>query len=464
MKRMINRIAGGVVIAIAVLMLWRLTPSADTVAALTDSFDGGVGVHRASAISAGETLLNDLLEITAGTAARDQQDATFQAAEAVMTDLRVILYGESWHSVTLFFATNRVLSGDPDPDTPEDQFTADVGDLKYGTATVTIPVNHQVGHLESQSRITSFFVAPDPEKHVILNAMTVQPVDLVMQDLGRVLQGGETSTLFYIHGFNVGVDTAARRAGQLTYDLDWNGPSFFFSWPSGNSMGEYDEDQTKARSSRRQLQQVLETIAATDTDRIVIISHSMGTDLLTQALDYMSAANSPALGKIETVILAAADIDSIYFQSTIVPAIADIRARHARFNVTVYASERDSALWLSDVENGNTRIGYKSSLTPEEIAALKPVQMVDASLAETNFFGHTYINDNPTVIGDVYCMLRNGPDPAVRATLIGLPDPHDGPAYRITARPAPQTRPDGTLDNTARRKQFVCNQEDLAED
>lgn len=166
-------------------------------------------------------------------------------------------HGEEFHAVRLYFATNRGLS-DPDADHPADQFDAVLSDLKYGVAEVSIPVNHQMGHLEDQGWLESLFVAPDPRKHVILQSMDVMPADDVMAEISEIIGAGHNSTLLYIHGFNVGVDTAARRAGQLTYDLNWTGPSFFFSWPSQNSAAAYVPDLGNARASRPALEAVLE--------------------------------------------------------------------------------------------------------------------------------------------------------------------------------------------------------------
>ncbi|SEV95015.1 Esterase/lipase superfamily enzyme [Cognatiyoonia koreensis] len=379
------------------------------------------------------------------------QSEAFVAAAPVLEELMVIVEGDEYHIVNLFFATNRQLSNDPFPDTPADQFTADMGPLRYGVAEVSIPKNHVIGHLESQNLAQSWLSDPNPRKHVILQSMDLQEPEAVMDQLRAVVAQGGTSTLMYIHGFNVGVDTAARRAGQLTYDLDWNGPSFFFSWPSLDSATAYNADQEKARASRRDLESVLERIAATETDRIVIIAHSMGTDLLAQALELLDARQSPALDKIETVILAAPDINELIFRASILPAITAITERNPNFTVTVYASERDSALQLSEITNGALRIGVMSTITDAQREALRPVLLVDASQAQTNFFGHTYINDNAAVIEDVYCILRKGPDPTIRITLEGVPQP-EGPGFRI-----PPRERNASLDNADQGAQFVCD-------
>jgi len=360
--------------------------------------------------------------------------------------------GDAYDIVDMFFATNRALAENPATDDPADMFLAVEGpELIYGTTQVSIPPNHEIGHLESQGWFEAIFSEPNPEKHVILQSMVPLDKDEVMRLVGEEMRLSSTSVLFYIHGFNTGLDTAARRAGQLTYDLDWTGPSFFFSWPSQDSFKDYPNDKEKARGSRNDLQQVFEEIASTEADRIVVIAHSMGTDLLTQTLERMALNSPDALAKITNVILAAPDINATNFRTDIVPVFRQMREADETFNVTLYASAEDSALQVSEALQGDKRIGMLPRPDEAERARLFPVQVVDATRAVTNFFGHTYINDNPTVIEDVYCMINNRPLPTQRATLEGVPNP-EGPEFRISARERVVT-----VDNGDGGSQFKCD-------
>ena len=358
----------------------------------------------------------------------------------------------AYTTVEMFFATNRALNPGPPTDRPDDKFLDIEGpEVIYGTADVSIPPNHEIGHLETQSWFSSLISEPNPEKHVILQDMMPLDKDEVMRLLGEEMTFSSTSVLFYIHGFNTGLDTAARRAGQLTYDLDWTGPSFFFSWPSQASFKDYPNDKEKARGSRNDLQLVFEEIAKTDAERIVVIAHSMGTDLLTQTLERMSLNSPDALAKIKNVILAAPDINATNFRTDIVPVFRQMREADETFNVTLYASTEDSALQVSEALQGDLRIGMLATPTEAQRAQLLPIQIIDATSAVTNFFGHTYINDNPTVIEDVYCMINNRPLPTQRATLVGAPNP-EGPEFRIRAKERAVT-----VDSDAEGPHFQCD-------
>ena len=71
-----------------------------------------------------------------------------------------------------FYATNRART---DSTRPSDIYRADRGELYYGTAEVSIPHDHVPGALEAPS-ILSFDVVEDPDKHIVLRAIT--PADL----------------------------------------------------------------------------------------------------------------------------------------------------------------------------------------------------------------------------------------------------------------------------------------------
>lgn len=326
---------------------------------------------------------------------------------------------DGYSHVTLYFATNRSRVDGTTMDDLTKQF-ADVNAAKvtYGLAEVSIPDSHQPGQIESQNRIVAWFLPPNPEKHVILQQM--EPMD--QQRFEMLIRGTlqtEDAILMYVHGFNTSMEKAARRSGQLTYDLGWNGPSMFFSWPSQGSAAAYTIDANMAQRSERALVEVLEVLAGTQADRIVIIAHSMGTQLLTQSLLRL---DPDVRNRIDTIILAAPDIDVDVFENDILPVFREMDETE----VTLYASSEDTALKMSHTVNGFTRIGD----TVNGIRPLDPVKVIDATGAVSDFFGHTYFGDNPTIVDDIRVLVRDNLAPADRTTLAGVPEPH-GPTWKI---------------------------------
>jgi esterase/lipase superfamily enzyme len=55
------------------------------------------------------------------------------------------------------------------------------------------------------------------------------------EDLTRA-KSNPDEALVFIHGFNNSFEDALRRAGQLAYDLRFDGPVFAFSWSSEGSF------------------------------------------------------------------------------------------------------------------------------------------------------------------------------------------------------------------------------------
>lgn len=334
--------------------------------------------------------------------------------------------GEAYHEVQLYYATNRALANAPDPDHPTSRYTNAAGALSYGTAMVSIPRDHRKGHLETQGWLMSLVAAPDPEKHVILHRL--DPLDraallaLVKDDMAQT----DDAVLLYVHGFNTPMDLAARRAGQLTYDLDWTGPSFFFSWPSRGQTTAYTVDQTMAELSEGALLRLLTDLAELNAGRVVVIAHSMGTQILTQAMVRLHDRDPQVAERVTTIVLAAPDIDAALFMAEVLPVFQAL----PRTKVTLYASSEDTALKASHAVNGFTRIGD----TTRGVPVLAGIDVIDATGAESDFFGHTYFGDNPTIVEDIFAMLRDGAPPAARAGLRGVPDA-GGPTWAIVARP-----------------------------
>lgn len=300
-------------------------------------------------------------------------------------------------TVEIYYGTNRL----EDPSAPiSDRFLGEIGPLVYGSATVSIPRTHERGVLESQSWIMSLVAAPNPEKHVILQHLSTQETAQLLNLMNAEARFGNRAVLAYVHGFNTSFEKAARRMGQMAYDLDWQGASFFYSWPSQAVATEYLVDDTTADRSIRVMKQVLADLGSLpDADRIVLIAHSMGTRVLSEALQQLIAEGNPVADRVTAVILAAPDIDKDVFINDIAPRFNEM----ANASVTLYASAEDSALKLSRAARGFPRIGD----TSDGLSLIDGIEVVDATLAVSNFFGHTYFGDNATIIDDMRDLVAN---------------------------------------------------------
>ena len=327
---------------------------------------------------------------------------------------------ETHRDVPIYFATNRAVSGRTEARDPTAQFLDQSGPLTWGTATVSIPRDHRMGHLESQSWLGSLFFEPDEEKHVILQEMTLRDREAVLALIGGDL-ARDDSVLVYVHGFNTSLDLAARRAGQLTYDLAWQGPSLLFAWPSAGQAIEYFHDRTMADRSVPALEQTFRALAEQEPGRIIVIAHSMGTYITSTALANMIRDGDPAVERIATVILAAPDIDEVVFRDQIAPRFRQV----TRPRVTLYASAEDTALKASKAANGFRRIGD----TTDGVTVIPGIDVIDATGVISDFFGHTYFGDNATILTDIHDMVNGGLPIDARPHLAPMPPETVPPAW-----------------------------------
>lgn len=302
--------------------------------------------------------------------------------------------------VPIYWATNRTPQAQTDPDDLTTAFSDVAGDVTWGEAVITIPPHHEMGELESQGWLASLIFDPDPEKHVTVQSMSIVEDEILLGMIAADLASDENAILMYVHGYNTSFDKALRRTGQLTYDLAWQGPSVLFSWPSQGTAAGYIGDGNQAERSRDDLIEVLQELTALNPERFVIIGHSMGTRIVSQAVAEIVREGDLAATKLTTIILAAPDIDKQLFMESLAPRFAQLEASH----VTLYASSEDAALKASRSANRGLRIGDTTGGVP----VIEGIDVIDASDTVSDFFGHTYFGDNETILSDIYRMIHEG--------------------------------------------------------
>jgi len=357
--------------------------------------------------SASDTLTETASEITAGVTPEKQDFNDIETSAGgggeIVLESPVIVENptvdgekKDYKTVELYFATNRkktsanrIVEGDP-----ASQFSNARGTLEYGTVTVSIPREHKMGNLESQNWIAAKFFNPDPDKHVVLQSANIWDRDRMLEDINAQLADRkDKALLLFVHGYNTSYDKAARRTGQVVYDLAFHGPAMFFSWPSQARTGAYTVDSQNAEWAVPDMTKVLLELTTRDTDRIIVIAHSMGTRILSRGLDALVRNHPEAAKKITTVVLAAPDIDADVFKDQLLPSFKKLTNP-----ATVYASDGDTALLASEKLNGQIRLGD----TSDGISAMNGIEYIDASGFKSDFFGHTYFGDNSSILADIF--------------------------------------------------------------
>lgn len=330
---------------------------------------------------------------------------------------------ENFVKISLYYATNRGLrpEAERDQSDPSSRYNNERGTMRYGVADVSIPRDHRMGHLETPNWFVKKLIGFDPDKHVTLLDVREWDRDKMLAEVKEKLASGDTSLLAFVHGYNTSYRKAARRAGQLTYDLGFTGPSIFFSWPSQDRTEAYTVDSQNAEWSVPHMTEFLEHVTSRGAEQVIVIAHSMGTRLLTSGLAKLADKDPEAAARVSTVILAAPDIDAQIFRDQLLPKFKNLPRA-----ITLYASDDDTALKASKAVNGFHRIGDASfGLSP-----LPGVELIDASGAKSDFFGHTYFGDNATILSDMYDLLTSL-DPAEDRTGLEQVDTPDGPYWKI---------------------------------
>ena len=278
---------------------------------------------------------------------------------------------------------------------PQDTFAV-------GTAEVSIPRDHKMGELESPSLLRLEF-RNDPAKHVVLlSAQALSPTDFRASVDERLEGDPRHSVLVFVHGYNVTFEDAARRLGQMTYDLGFRGVPLLYSWPSKGTLLGYTADEASAEWSVPHFSELLKQLHLDPSvTTIFVVGHSMGTRVVSNSLASLASSGLP-LGRplVKEVVLAAPDIDFDTFKHLATGALA------SSARITVYESSQDVALQLSHKVHDYPRLGD----TAPTVHVVKNMECIEASALPMDFLGHSYIGESQSVLGDLYDLLmKNAP-------------------------------------------------------
>ncbi len=283
--------------------------------------------------------------------------------------------------------------------------TTDANTLSWGLAQVSVP-SYRVraeGTIPRSSAVDN----PDATRAMFINSLL--PADSsrflqrVRDDLARTRS---RDILVFVHGYNSSFEDAAVRMAQLVADMGFDGTAVLFSWPSQGALSGYVRDQQTARNAGWHLLRLLrDQLPRANPDRIHVIAHSMGSEVLSKAMSLIDPRDSlPRLGQ---VVFAAPDVDARIFSREILPIL-----RQRAAGVTLYASSEDEALRASRVLNGVWRLG----LGGDSLTVLDGMTTVDATRVRGDMLGHTLFG-NSALLSDLHAVLTDGRTPSERRLL-----------------------------------------------
>ena len=224
----------------------------------------------------------------------------------------------------------------------------------------------------------------------------------------------------FTHGFNTTFAEGVFRQAQMMHDFGMPGVHAHYSWPSAAGIRSYAYDRESAVFARDGLTAMLETLAATRAQDMLVTAHSMGAMLLMEALRSMALRGSPRFfARLRGVVLISPDIDIDVFRAQAAP----IAAQGVEF--IIFYSSRDRALLASAIlrGGGSDRLGRIHD--PEVLAGL-PVMLVDTSTVEgTDRLGHFALATSPAMIAMVRGLNEQGE--RIIADAAYQPNPFEAP-------------------------------------
>jgi esterase/lipase superfamily enzyme len=306
--------------------------------------------------------------------------------------------GHEKQLVHILFATDRA----PAKPTGNIQtFTGDRAandDLVFGSADVSIPPGHTTGVVETPSWF-HFRVTFDTNKDVVLTEVRALPANQFLASLDQEIRTDpKREALVFIHGYDVTFEDAARRLGQITYDLGFPGAPILYSWPSKGSLLSYVEDEGNVEWSSSHFLKFLKMLNQDkEIETVYVIAHSMGNRLVTSAFKSLSQEGEQANAKFSDIVMAAPDVDVGVFSQ-----MANSMHRVAP-HVTIYESSKDLALTASHQFHGYPRLGD----TDPNVHVFANYECIEATSVDTSLLGHSYIGDNPSILADVYDLIMS---------------------------------------------------------
>jgi esterase/lipase superfamily enzyme len=308
-------------------------------------------------------------------------------------------------NLTLYVATNRRYTN---AERPGNRYTADDADsLQYAAVSVSVPPYRArgTGDLPRQSAF-SFGAADPAQTFVVTSVLPVDSARFVQRIAADLAATRSRDVLVFVHGFNVTFEDAVLRTGQVAADMGFDGVVVLYDWPSAGSVSGYVRDLQEARNAGFFLRRVLRgAVPAAAPDRIHLLGHSMGAEVIAKAVTLGESADSSV--RMAQVALAAPDYDARVFRRDVLPSLR----RNAQ-RITLYASSEDDALRASRSVNGVWRLG----LGGDSLTVIDGMDTIDATRVRGDALGHTLFG-NGAFLADLSRLFTEGATPLERRLL-----------------------------------------------
>ncbi len=289
--------------------------------------------------------------------------------------------------------------------TPADNAEASSDILPYFVVTSRLPdcrtsavkLLHHRGDTVRFGRFGTPAIDPDNGKNGSLSVpLSISNEAQWWRDLAGQMGRRNGRVLLYVHGFRETFTISSKDTAQMAHLTNFDGPVIQYSWPSQGAFLKYAVDETNMYWDERNFRNFLMKLAQQEwTKEIVLVSHSLGARLVLPSVEYVDQNSSNAdSSNISNIILASPDVDRQDFERDIADEILAARRVTNNRRITVYASDKDRALRLSDNVHGYPRLGKPRCFDPFKAADLK-----ERGLPERCYASHPRYEDRPELSG-----------------------------------------------------------------
>ncbi|MGN6370162.1 MAG: alpha/beta hydrolase [Phycisphaerae bacterium] len=282
---------------------------------------------------------------------------------------------------------------------------------------ISVPTTTELGRLQPTPRNFLQRAGSDEEKQADADQHAAE--EKFSQTLSSMLAKTPDKEVFLsIHGVNNQHIHAVARIAQIWHFFGRQGVPIAYSWPAGSpTLRQYMYDRESSEFTVFHLKQSLKLIAANpDVQKLNIIAHSRGTDVLATALrelhiEYTAAGKSPRKElKLGTVVFAAPDMDlEVTIQRSTTAQLG-----HDPERFVLYVGNEDKLLQLSNwLFGGFARLGgssVSSMFSYDELSTLRSSgtpEIIDAKVSNAGSHGHDYFVSNPAVSSDLILVTRD---------------------------------------------------------
>ena len=260
------------------------------------------------------------------------------------------------------------------------------GGLRFLRVDVSVPPTHQAGNIEWPEG------TPDAATDFVVTGTKVYPGPRDMIDAMQAQSPGN-ETLVFVHGYNNTFSDAVYRFAQIRADFGLTGPGVAYSWNSAGDPRGYAYDRDSVLYSRDDFERLLGHLTARPGQRVVLLAHSMGAQLVMETLRQAALrGDRRLLERIGAVVLMSPDIDPDVFRRQ-AEAIGKLPQPFL-----IFVSQADRVLSLAGFLTGRKpRLGVIAG--PEQLEGIKGVQVIDFTrLADGKGLNHAVPVTSPAAI------------------------------------------------------------------